>query len=141
MNLRLSFLTLGVQDIARARAFYQGLGLSSHGVSNEFVCMFQLPQGIVLALFGAQALAMDSSLPQGSGSRIAMACNLGSPAEVDAMLALAVRLGGTISTPAGLAPWGIYRGYFTDLDGHAWEVAFNDQARLDDQGGLWLQPR
>lgn len=138
MKLRLSFLTLGVQDIARARQFYEGLGLHPHRSSNEQVCMFQLPQGVVLALFGREDLAIDSGLPPGSGSRVAMACNLGSREEVDELLARAERLGGSISTPAGLAPWGIYRGYFTDPDGHAWEVAFNDQTRMDDQGGLWL---
>lgn len=139
MTLRLSFLTLGVADMGRARAFYEGLGLIPHRSSNPAVTFFQLPQGVVLALFGESELAADAGQPLGSGSRMAMACNVGSREEVDAMLALAVSLGGRLSTPASMAPWGVYRGYFADPDGHAWEVAFNDRATLDDAGGLWLR--
>lgn len=138
MTLGLSFLTLGVADLPRARAFYEGLGLVAHGSSNDGVCFFQLPQGIILALFGAEALARDAGVEGEPGARVSMACNVDSEAAVDELLARAARLGGRITRPAGWAPWRVYRGYVQDPDGHVWEVAFNPRARRDARGGLWL---
>lgn len=138
MTLGLSFLTLGVADLPRARAFYEGLGLVAHARSSEGVCFFQLPQGLVLALFGAEDLARDAGVEGEPGARVTMACNLDSEAEVDELLARAAALGGRIARPAGWAPWRVYRGYVRDPDGHVWEVAFNPRARRDARGGLWL---
>ena len=135
---RLSFVTLGVSDLARARAFYEGLGLVAAAASNPQVTFFQLSQGLVLALFGREDLAEDAGMPMQPGSAIALAHNVRSAEEVDALLDRARALGGRITREGSMAPWGIYRGYFADLDGHAWEVAWNPMVRWDEAGGVWL---
>ena len=141
MEQRLSLVTLGVADIARSRRFYeQGLGWKASSVGNESVVFFQLG-GMVLALFGRAALAADARLadPGPAGfSGIALAHNVRHREAVDAVLAEAERAGGRILKPAEDAFWGGYSGYFADPDGHAWEVAWNPQFRLRDDGGLEL---
>jgi hypothetical protein len=44
---------------------------------------------------------------------------------VDAILALAAKAGATLTEDPYDRPWGIYSGYFRDLDGHLWEVIWN----------------
>ncbi|HEV2088519.1 MAG TPA: VOC family protein [Cryptosporangiaceae bacterium] len=125
---RVSFVTLGVADLARSTAFYQALGwsLSSSSVPGEV--SFFGTAGAILALYGHQALAGDAGmepgeLPEYRGVAVAMNCD--GRAQVDATLAAAVAAGGTLRTPAGPTTWGGYVGHFTDLDGHLWEVADN----------------
>jgi catechol 2,3-dioxygenase-like lactoylglutathione lyase family enzyme len=125
---RLSLVTLGVADLARATAFYQALGwpLSPASVPGE-VSFFRTAGGL-LALYGAAALAEDALQPAepAPGFRgVALAINLDSPDEVDAALEAAVAAGGTLLKSPRRADWGGYSGYFADPDGHAWEVAHN----------------
>jgi catechol 2,3-dioxygenase-like lactoylglutathione lyase family enzyme len=125
---RISLVTLGVADVARATAFYQALGwpLSSASVEGE-VSFFRTAGGL-LGLFGAADLATDAGLPAtpaGGFRGVALAINVASPQEVDAALAAAVAAGGTVPQPARTTEWGGYSGYFADPDGHAWEVAHN----------------
>ncbi len=147
MEQRLSLVTLGVADIARARRFYeQGLGWTASRAGNDSVVFFQLG-GMVLALFGRAALAEDARLAEAAGladpggagfGGIALAHNVRRREEVDAVLAEAASAGGRILKPAEDAFWGGYAGYFADPDGHVWEVAWNPQFRLRDDGGLEL---
>ena len=126
MEQRLSLVTLGVADLERARRFYEdGLGWR-RGNDHEEVAFYQLG-GMVLALWGREALAQDARLPDaGSGfGGIALAYNTRSREEVDAVLAEAEAAGGRILKPAEDASWGGYSGYFADPDGHPWEVAWN----------------
>ena len=123
---RITLVTLGVAYIARARAYYELLGFKASSVSNPTVTFMQLG-AVVLSLYGRAALALDAHVadtPAGF-SGVAMAHNVGSPAEVDAKLAHAVACGGTLAKPGQTAFWGGYSGYFTDPDGHAWEVLFD----------------
>ena len=139
MQLRLSLLTLGVADIAIARAFYEAMGLKASSESKAEVAFFQLG-GVVLALFGRSALAADAHVadtPTGF-SATAMAWNVASPAEVDAALAQAASCGGRIIKPGQKVFWGGYSGYFTDPDGHLWEVAHNPFWTLDASGRVTL---
>lgn len=119
-------MTLGVRDLERSVRFYRdGLGFPMMDSPPE-VAFFPL-NGSWLALFGRDALAEDAGLaPEGDGFRcIALAHNVHSNAEVDALMHLAEQAGATITRPAEKAPWGGYRGYFADPDGHLWEVAHN----------------
>jgi catechol 2,3-dioxygenase-like lactoylglutathione lyase family enzyme len=139
MEPRLSLVTLGVADMARARAFYERLGFKASSASNESVTFFHAG-GVVLGLFGRAALAQDAKVAeQGSGfSGIALAHNARSEAEVDAVLAEAAAAGGRIVKPAHRVFWGGWSGYFADLDGHLWEVAHNPFFPLDAAGHLQL---
>lgn len=125
---RVSLVTLGVSDLARATAFYQALGwpLSSASVPGE-VSFFDTAGGL-LALWGNAELAADAGLapPAGDGFRgVSLAANLDTPQEVDAALAAAAAAGGTVVRAARKADWGGYTAYFADPDGHLWEVAHN----------------
>lgn len=139
MEPRLSFVTLGVADIARARAFYEKLGFKPSSASNENVTFFDAG-GIVLALFGREALAEDAGVSaEGSGfARLAVAHNVRSESEVAIVLAEAEAAGGTIVKASEKAFWGGQTGYFSDPDGHLWEVAYNPSFPLDEQGRVTL---
>jgi len=124
---RLSFVTLGVADLARATRFYQALGwpLSSGSVPGE-VSFFRTAGGL-LALWGAKNLAADLKIsePSDAGFRAtALAMNLDSPAQIVEALSAAAAAGGKIMKQARKTAWG-YQGYFADPDGHIWEVAYN----------------
>lgn len=140
MEQRLSLITLGVRDLARARAFYlDGLGWTEAPVGGDGVVFIQLG-GIALGLWSRDSLAEDARVPTGEPgfSGVALAYNTRSREEVDAVLALAERAGGRITKPAEEAFWGGYSGYFADPDGHLWEVAWNPGFALDDAGNMTL---
>ena len=130
---RITLLTLGVDDIERAVAFYRdGLGLATKGiVGTEFehgaVAFFELQSGLQLALWSRRSIAHDSGLPQSprSATELTIGHNVRSRDEVDEVMAQAARAGATIVKPAGTTFWGGYAGYFQDPDGHLWEVAWN----------------
>ena len=127
MEPRLSLVTLGVADLARAIAFYRdGLGLPLRPESAGDVAFFGLA-GVWLALYPRNALAEDaSSAPEGSGFRgFTLAHNVRSEAEVDTLLAQACAAGATLVKAAQKTFWGGYSGYFADPDGFLWEVAHN----------------
>ncbi|WP_348945476.1 VOC family protein [Chitinibacter sp. FCG-7] len=132
MEPRVSFITLGVADLAVSLAFYRDtLGLVPHQVLDEVV--FFNFGAMRLALFPRQLLAADAGVAEaGSGFRgIALAHNVRSPAEVDELLAMAAHGGGQLIKPGQAVYWGGYAGYFADPDGHLWEVAWNPQFPLD----------
>jgi len=138
---RLSMTTLGVRDVAAARAFYERLGLVAANFESDQVCFFDMG-GTVLGLYGHQALADDAGVPvKGEGFRaVTLAINLDSEPAVDAALALAAEGGARIVKPAEQVFWGGYSGYFEDPDGHLWEVAYNPLCNLDEAGHLELPP-
>tara|TARA_R110000824_G_scaffold155226_1_gene327555 strand:- start:108587 stop:109120 length:534 start_codon:yes stop_codon:yes gene_type:complete len=136
---RLSLVTLGVDNVAMSRAFYERLGWKASSASNESVVFFQLGN-MALGLFGRAALAEDANIPNnGSGfGGIALAQNMPSKEAVDQLLDEAKRAGARILKPAQSVFWGGYSGYFSDLDGHPWEIAWNPGFDLLDDGGLRL---
>jgi hypothetical protein len=138
MEQRVSLITLGVADLARALRFYESLGWRRANRHAEIV--FFQAGGLVLGLFAREALAADARLPDaGSGFRgIALAYNARSRAEVDAVLAEAEAAGAEILKPAEDAFWGGYSGYFADPDGHLWEVAWNPEWTMLDDGSIRL---
>ena len=133
MQPLLTVLTLCVDDLARAVAFYRdGLGWPTAGiVGEEFehgaVAFFELQGGLRLALWRRADLAHDAGLPiaPASPTECSMGHNVASAAEVDAVLATAARAGARILKPAGKTFWGGYSAYFQDPDGHVWEVVWN----------------
>src|SRR5436309_1898456 len=121
---RLSMVTLGVADLTRSTTFYQSLGwpLSDSSVPGE-VSFFRTAGGL-LGLWGIDALTTDTALaPAAPGFRgVALAINLDRPEDVDAAITEAVAAGATLVKPGSQADWGGYTGYFSDPDGHVWEV-------------------
>jgi catechol 2,3-dioxygenase-like lactoylglutathione lyase family enzyme len=133
MKNRVTLITLGVDDLPRALAFYRdGLGWSTKGiVGTEFehgaVAFFDLQLGLQLALWPRADLAHDAGLARGpsSATELSLGHNVKSPDEVDAVMEQAGRAGARIVKAAQRTFWGGYAGYFQDPDGHLWEVAWN----------------
>ena len=129
MEQRISLVTLGVSDLARARAFYEALGWRGAQQPDDEIAFFQAG-GMVFALWAALG---------GHGAPgIELAHNVRSPQEVDALLADAGRAGARIVRPAARADWGGYTGAFADPDGYVWEVAHNPDWTLTADGSVRL---
>lgn len=142
MQPRLSLITLGVADVARARAFYEQLGFKASSASIESVAFFDAG-GVVLALFGRKDLAADAAISDGTPgfSGVSLAHNVSAEEDVARVLAEAEAAGATIVKPSQKAFWGGRSGYFTDPDGHLWEVAWNPFMPLDAAGRVMLPDR
>jgi uncharacterized protein len=139
MEQRLSMLTLGVEDVSRAQAFYEKLGWQPANSSGD-IAFFQLP-GMIFALWERAKLAEDSGLPLsdgGAGGISTPAIILTTTDEVDAVLAEAETAGARIARPGAPTFWGGYSGVFVDPDGHAWEVAHNPQTTIGPDGSTKL---
>jgi uncharacterized protein len=138
MEQRVSLVTLGVRDLARARAFYETLGWRTNAAPGDEVVFFQAG-GMIIALWGRAELAEDSGVEDSGGwGGITLGHNLRSPAEVDAVIAEAETAGATVTRPGAATFWGGYSGAFTDPDGHAWEVAHNPHWMLAEDGSVSL---
>ena len=139
MEQRLSLVTLGVADLARARRFYEdGLGWR-RGNAEAGIAFYQMP-GAILALWSRPDLAEDAGVADSGAqfSGLTLAYNARSRQEVDAVLAEAVAAGATLAKPAHETVWGGYSGYFADPDGHLWEVAHNPFWTIGDDGAIRL---
>jgi catechol 2,3-dioxygenase-like lactoylglutathione lyase family enzyme len=141
MEKRVSLITLGVADVARAQTFYEALGWRLDGGVNDetdHVAFFQAG-GLILALWERRKLATDSGVddPGGWGG-VTLAHNVRSPAEVDAVLAEAKDAGASIARPGAPTFWGGYSGVFIDPDGHPWEVAHNPSWTVHEDGRTTL---
>ena len=138
MEQRLSLITLGVSDLARARRFYEALGWTSGAAPDDDVVFFQ-SGGMVVALWSREELATDSVVTDTGGwGGVTLAHNVRSPAEVDGVLEEARAAGATIGREGAETFWGGYSGVFIDPDGHPWEVAHNPHWTLLDDGSLRL---
>ena len=140
MRPRITLLTLGVDDLERAVAFYRdGLGLPTQGiVGTEFehgaVAFFDLQAGVKLALWPRASIAHDTGLSRSAPSptEFTIGHNVADQPAVDALMSQAERAGARILKAAHKTFWGGYAGYFEDLDGHIWEVAWNPQWTVED---------
>lgn len=138
---RVTLVTLGVADLAAAKAFYARLGWREYG-ANPGVAFYQM-NGAVLALFGRDDLAADqgrAGAALGTGA-MTLAQNFATEAEVDAAYAAALAAGGTGLKAPQKVFWGGYSGYWADPDGHVWEVAMNPFWPLAEDGSLTLPER
>jgi predicted lactoylglutathione lyase len=139
MDARLNVITLGVADVEKAKRFYERLGWKASSASQDDVVFFQVG-GVVLALYPRKLLAEDATVPSsGSGFRgFTLAQNVDSKEKVSEILKIAENAGGKVLKPAQDVFWGGHSGYFSDLDGNLWEVAWNPHFRLNTDGILQL---
>jgi len=135
----LSVVTLGVRDLGRSVAFYEGLGWRRSVTAADGVAFFQMG-GMALSLFPLPDLARDAGLPEAAPApaSFALAHNTRSRDEVDSLLAEAAAAGATLTKPAEEAFWGGYAGYFQDPDGHLWEIAWNPGFAMAEDGSVTL---
>jgi uncharacterized glyoxalase superfamily protein PhnB len=134
---RLTLVTLGVVDLERSRRFYRAIGFKESGFDSDTVAFFDM-NGVVFGLYGREALAVDANVDdEGRGFRgVSLAVNLEDEAAVDQALSHAEACGATITKPAQKVFWGGYSGYFSDPDGHLWEIAYNPGFPLDKDGRM-----
>ena len=140
MKPRINFVTLGIIDMAKMRAFYERLGLVASSASNPNVTFFDA-NGIVLALFGYHDLAEDAGIKAGPVPNfrgVGVAWNGTSEEDVDRIMTHARVAVATIIKKAQKVFWGGYSGYFADPEGHLWEVAYNPFMPFDAEGHIQL---
>jgi catechol 2,3-dioxygenase-like lactoylglutathione lyase family enzyme len=145
MQPRIHVITLAVEDLEGSLGFYRdGLGFPTEGIiGTEFpgdevhaagaAAMFHLQGGLILALYPRSELAKDAGVPVAvpSSSEFTIGHAVSSRDDVDEVLARARAAGATTIGDAHERPWGIYSGFFSDLDGHLWEVLWNPQLDAD----------
>lgn len=139
MEQRMSVVTIGVADLALSQRFYeQGLGWSLSS-ADEQIKFFQL-NGLIFALYPWDALAEDAQVPneRPGFSGVTLAYCARSKEEVNDVLERAKDAGARITKPAQEVFWGGYSGYFSDPDGHLWEVAYNPSWKIDEKGNVYL---
>ena len=140
MRQKMNLITLGVDDFEKSVRFYeQGLGWKRSEKSVETLALFPLG-GITLALHPRSELAEDTTLEYQptSFSGMTISYNAKSEGEVDEVLKQVEKLGAKIIKPAQKVYWGGYSGYFKDLDGYIFEVAFNPFWEMDENDNLKL---
>ena len=138
MEQRVSLITLGVADVARARSFYEQLGWQGQEVEET---VFFRAGGIVLVLWGRDKLALDAGVTEADGGGfggVVLAHNVRSAVEVDLVVAAAEAAGATVTQPPRETFYGGYAGCFSDPDGHVWEIAHNPGFTMGEDGSLTL---
>ncbi|MFJ7157401.1 VOC family protein [Streptomyces sp. NPDC101118] len=139
MRQRLNLVLLGVRDVAASVAFYEGLGWRRSKAGSEGFALFELG-GVAVAFQSRTAFAADAGLPDpgpGGFAGFALAYVARSADEVYEVMARAAELGATVTRPAGPNAWG-HSGYFTDSDGHLFEVLYEDGWIFDEHDDLVL---
>ena len=138
MRQRVSLVTLGVRDLARARRFYEALGWRTGAGADDDVVFFQAGD-MVLALWDRARLAEDSCVADSGGwGGVTLAHNVGSREEVDAVIDEARAAGATIGREPAETFWGGYSALIMDPEGHPWEVAHNPHWTVTEDGGIRL---
>jgi uncharacterized protein len=138
MRQRVTVITLGVEDLARSRRFYEALGWKTGAGPEDDVVFFQAGE-MVLALWDRTRLAQDSCVEDAPGwGGVTLALNLGSPGEVDEATEQARAAGARIGREPAKTFWGGYSAVFVDPDGHPWEIAHNPHWTLTSDGGVRL---
>lgn len=135
MQPRITVITLGVEDLERAVAFYRdGLGLPTNGIvgrefENGAVAFFDLQDGLKLSVWPRASMAADTGLPVRAGGpfEFSLGHNVSSKEEVDVVMNQAAAAGATLVKAAAETFYGGYAGYFMDPDGHLWEAVYNPQ--------------
>jgi len=143
---RLTIVTLGVESLRRAKRFYiEGLGWPEVDQESDGIVFIQM-NAMVLALYPHHGLAEDIGIEapedlatqNGGYTGVTLAYNTATTEETNQVLALAVESGATLVKAAEEVSWGGYSGYFRDLDGHLWEVAYNPFTLPEDDGSFWM---
>jgi hypothetical protein len=137
---RISIVTLGVDNLARSKAFYEALGWEVAGTVGDEICWFKTADSY-LGLFDRESLAWDAGLrsePTAEFGGITLAINVESEAAVNGAFEAAQGAGARILKPADRTEWGGYSGYFADPDGHPWEVAYNPSFPIGANGRITI---
>ena len=129
MEQRISLVTLGVRDLARERAFYEALGWSGAVQPDSDVCFFQA---------GGMVFGLWTALGGHGAPGVELAYNVRSPEQVESVLSAAERAGGSIERRAAKMEWGGTSGAFADPEGYVWEVAYNPDWKIEDDGSIKL---
>ena len=140
MRQKLNLITLGTENFQKSLEFYEkGLGWKKSDKSMDGLALFDLG-GIILALHPRDELANDTTLSYqpSTFSGITISHNTKSEKEVDEILEKVAELGAAIVKPAQKVYWGGYSGYFKDLDGYLFEVAYNPFWELDENNNVKL---
>jgi uncharacterized protein len=136
MEQRVSFITFGVTDVARARGFYEALGWTVGAQPDDDTVFFQAG-GMIVGLWDRAKLAEDSGVEDSGGwGGITPSHNVRSRAEVDAVIEDARSAGATIARDPAETFYGGYSGVFIDPDGHPWEIAHNPGMSLHEDGTI-----
>lgn len=142
MEQRLSLVTLGVDDIQRAKDFYAAMGWKPQPpVEGEDNVVFYQLNGLALGFYPRALLIEDAGLPAETKSGfggLTLAFNTRSKEEVETVIGEARAAGAIILKEPQDVFWGGYHAYFQDPDGHIWEVAWNPYFPIDDEGNLSL---
>jgi len=137
LEQRISLITLGVADVAAARAFYERLGWTASSASMDEVVFFDMG-GMIFGLYAQHELSKDSGMmnetPRPGG--ITLAYNTRSHDEVDYLMGIVEDAGATILKHPVEMPWGGYVGYFADPDGHPWEISWVPQFPILEDGSI-----
>ncbi|WP_121610803.1 VOC family protein [Mesobacillus foraminis] len=143
---RLNLITLGTKDIVKSYQFYKELGFdtSIRGTESNPAIIFFRNEGTRIALYPLKDLAKDVNqdnppVTSNGFSGITLAYNAKSKEEVDEVIRKAESAGATIQKEPKKTDWGGYGGYFTDLDGYYWEVAFGEDWEFDDSNMLIIE--
>lgn len=133
MQQQISVITLGIEDYARSRRFYaEGFGWTPVFENGEII--FYQMNGLVLGTWLKGKLAEDMQRPGARGGAFALAHNVGSPDEVLSVMETLAAAGGRVLRPGDAPPHGGFRGYVADPDDHAWEIAWNPDWTIDEDG-------
>ena len=137
---RVSLVTLGVEDLDRARRFYEALGWRGQEVEQT---VFFPAGGLVVVLWSREALAADSGLEASAATGdgfggVALAHNVRHHDEVDEVLAAAAAAGAVVTRAPADTFYGGYAGCFTAPDGHVWEIAWNPGFAIAEDGSVVL---
>jgi catechol 2,3-dioxygenase-like lactoylglutathione lyase family enzyme len=127
MEQRISLVTLGVTDLARARAFYEAMGWSGGKQPDDEVCFYQA---------GGMVFALWTEVGGHGAPGIELAHNVRTPEEVATVLDEAEQAGGKIVRQAEQAEWGGTTGAFADPEGYVWEIAHNPSWTIAEDGSI-----
>lgn len=142
---RINIVALGVQDISKSRAFYRdGLGFTTPNNEENPQVVFFSNKGTTLELYPLKELALDINPNNpplvGNGfPGITLAYTAKSKEEIDKIFLKIEHMGGTIAKSPQTVFWGGYSGYFQDLDGYYWEVAYSDSWKFDENDMLIIE--
>lgn len=142
---RLNLVCIGVKDMSRALAFYKAIGFQTPETSDDPPIVFFDNEGSKLELYPIAELIKDIDeenpppLSDGKFSGITFACNMMSKEDVDATMTLVEEAGGEVVKAPQTVFWGGYSGYFRDLDGYYWELAYSDTWEFDEQNMLIIE--
>ena len=133
MEQRITFMTLGVNDLKTSIDFYENkFGWKRSEMSNDNLILYQL-NGIHIALYSREELAKDATIDsQGNGFKgFTISYNVWSEKEVDDLINSLKNKGVKVVKEPQKVFWGGYSSYVADPDGNLWEIAYNPYLKKD----------